>query len=38
MPTRQAELVELTRDYATLSAAYNSLLTKQEDSKTCCRS
>ena len=33
VPTRQAELVELTRDYATLNAAYNSLLTKHEESK-----
>jgi len=33
VPTRQAELVELTRDYNTVQAAYNSLLTKQEDSK-----
>jgi polysaccharide chain length determinant protein (PEP-CTERM system associated) len=33
VPTRQAELVELTRDYATLQATYNSLLGKQEESK-----
>jgi polysaccharide chain length determinant protein (PEP-CTERM system associated) len=33
VPTRQAELVELTRDYNTVQAAYNSLLTKQEESK-----
>jgi len=32
-PTRQAELVELTRDYATLQTTYNNLLTKQEESK-----
>jgi polysaccharide chain length determinant protein (PEP-CTERM system associated) len=32
-PMRQAELVELTRDYTTLQAAYNSLLGKQEDAK-----
>ena len=33
VPTRQAELVELTRDYETLRASYNILLTKQEESK-----
>jgi capsular polysaccharide biosynthesis protein len=33
VPTRESELVELTRDYATLQAAYSSLLTKREDSK-----
>jgi uncharacterized protein involved in exopolysaccharide biosynthesis len=33
VPTRRAELVELTRDYATVQAAYNDLLKKQEDSK-----
>ena len=33
VPTRQAELVELTRDYNTVNTAYNTLLTKQEDSK-----
>jgi polysaccharide chain length determinant protein (PEP-CTERM system associated) len=32
-PAREAELVELTRDYATLQATYTSLLTKREDSK-----
>ena len=30
-PTRESELVELTRDYSTLQAAYASLLTKRED-------
>ena len=33
VPTRESELVELTRDYSTLQAAYTSLLTKREDSK-----
>lgn len=33
VPTRQAELVELTRDYDTLRASYNNLLAKQEESK-----
>jgi polysaccharide chain length determinant protein (PEP-CTERM system associated) len=33
VPTRESELVELTRDYSTLQAAYASLLTKREDSK-----
>ena len=31
-PTRESELVELTRDYSTLQAAYASLLVKREDS------
>jgi polysaccharide chain length determinant protein (PEP-CTERM system associated) len=31
-PTRESELVELTRDYSTLQAAYASLLMKREDS------
>ena len=33
VPTRESELVELTRDYGTLQATYASLLAKQEDSK-----
>jgi polysaccharide chain length determinant protein (PEP-CTERM system associated) len=33
VPSRESELVELTRDYATLQASYTSLLTKREDSK-----
>jgi polysaccharide chain length determinant protein (PEP-CTERM system associated) len=33
VPTRRAELVELTRDYATVQTAYNDLLKKQEESK-----
>lgn len=33
VPTRESELVELTRDYATLQSAYASLLTKREESK-----
>lgn len=33
VPTRESELVELTRDYGTLQAAYANLLTKREDSK-----
>jgi polysaccharide chain length determinant protein (PEP-CTERM system associated) len=32
LPTRESELVELTRDYDTLQAAYASLLMKREDS------
>jgi polysaccharide chain length determinant protein (PEP-CTERM system associated) len=32
LPSRESELVELTRDYSTLQAAYTSLLTKREDS------
>jgi polysaccharide chain length determinant protein (PEP-CTERM system associated) len=32
VPTRESELVELTRDYSTLQTAYASLLTKREDS------
>ncbi|HLG59253.1 MAG TPA: hypothetical protein VI485_28195 [Vicinamibacterales bacterium] len=33
VPTRESELVELTRDYDTLKKTYDSLLTKREDSK-----
>jgi uncharacterized protein involved in exopolysaccharide biosynthesis len=33
LPTRESELTELTRDYDTLKATYNSLRTKQEDAK-----
>lgn len=33
VPTRESELVELTRDYSTLQVAYGTLLTKREDSK-----
>jgi protein tyrosine kinase modulator len=33
VPTRESELVELTRDYTTLQAQYTSLLTKREESK-----
>lgn len=33
LPTRQSELVELTRDYETLQGMYQSLLTKKEESK-----
>jgi polysaccharide chain length determinant protein (PEP-CTERM system associated) len=33
VPTRESELVELTRDYNTLQEIYSSLLEKQEDSK-----
>jgi polysaccharide chain length determinant protein (PEP-CTERM system associated) len=33
VPTRESELVELTRDYATVKASYDSLLAKQQDSK-----
>ena len=32
VPTRESELVELTRDYSTLQTAYSSLLMKREDS------
>jgi len=32
LPTRESELVELTRDYSTLQTAYVNLLTKREDS------
>ena len=32
-PTRETELVELTRDYTTLQNMYSSLLQKKEDSK-----
>jgi polysaccharide chain length determinant protein (PEP-CTERM system associated) len=33
LPTRESELVELTRDYATLQTEYQTLLTRREDSK-----
>ena len=33
VPTRESELVELTRDYTTLQTSYQSLLQKREDSK-----
>ena len=33
LPTRESELVELTRDYDTLQAAYRGLLTKKEESQ-----
>jgi polysaccharide chain length determinant protein (PEP-CTERM system associated) len=33
VPTRQAELTELTRDYSTLQQTYTNLLAKREDSK-----
>jgi polysaccharide chain length determinant protein (PEP-CTERM system associated) len=33
VPTRESELVELTRDYSTLQLSYTDLLTKQQDSK-----
>ena len=33
VPTRESELVELTRDYSTLQENYSSLLQKREDSK-----
>jgi polysaccharide chain length determinant protein (PEP-CTERM system associated) len=33
LPSRESDLVELTRDYGTLQAAYASLLTKREESK-----
>ncbi len=32
-PTRESELIELTRDYTTLQSVYTNLLTKREDSK-----
>jgi polysaccharide chain length determinant protein (PEP-CTERM system associated) len=32
-PSRESEMVELTRDYATLQAQYNNLAAKREDSK-----
>ena len=32
VPTRESELVELTRDYSTMQSAYSSLLMKREDS------
>ncbi len=32
VPTRESELVELTRDYGTLQAAYTNLLVKREES------
>jgi len=32
-PTRESELIELTRDYTTLQSVYTSLLSKREDSK-----
>ena len=32
VPTRESELVELTRDYSTMQTAYASLLMKREDS------
>jgi hypothetical protein len=32
VPTRESELVELTRDYSTLQTAYSTLLMKREDS------
>jgi uncharacterized protein involved in exopolysaccharide biosynthesis len=32
VPTRESELVELTRDYSTLQSAYANLLMKKEDS------
>jgi polysaccharide chain length determinant protein (PEP-CTERM system associated) len=32
LPSRESELVELTRDYTTLQMAYSSLLLKREDS------
>ena len=31
VPTRESELVELTRDYSTMQAAYTNLLVKRED-------
>ena len=31
LPTRESELVELTRDYGTMQAAYTNLLVKRED-------
>ena len=33
MPSRESDLVELTRDYRTLQATYESLLVKREDAK-----
>jgi polysaccharide chain length determinant protein (PEP-CTERM system associated) len=33
LPTRESELTELTRDYATLQNSYNSLLAKKQDSQ-----
>src|SRR5206468_12155544 len=33
VPTRESELVELTRDYTTLQNTYASLLSKREESK-----
>jgi polysaccharide chain length determinant protein (PEP-CTERM system associated) len=33
VPTRESELVELTRDYGTLQATYTSLLAKRQESK-----
>jgi polysaccharide chain length determinant protein (PEP-CTERM system associated) len=33
VPTREAELTELTRDYATLQTAYTTMLARREDSK-----
>jgi polysaccharide chain length determinant protein (PEP-CTERM system associated) len=33
VPTRESELVELTRDYATLQETYSTLLAKREESK-----
>lgn len=33
VPTRESELTELTRDYATLQGSYTSLLAKREDSQ-----
>lgn len=31
LPTRESELTEITRDYATLQASYQSMLTKREE-------
>src|SRR5262249_33158108 len=33
MPSRESDLVELTRDYRTLQATYEGLLVKREDAK-----
>lgn len=33
LPTRESDLVELTRDYTTLQSSYSSLLQKREESK-----
>lgn len=33
LPTRESELTELTRDYATLQSSYNQLLAKKQDSQ-----